>query len=277
MKPIEFCLPNMTLRGFTNENIDAPLLLCLHGWLDNAASFTPLNSFLTEYHVITIDLPGHGLSDHRSSDAYYHFIDWLSDLVALFDHNQWDKVTLVGHSMGGMIATAFCAAFPDRVEHLILLDSIGFIISPENKTTEQLRHGLLTRSTYKARKKYYQSIDAAINARLKVSDLRYEHAALIITRSLQESSNGFSWRYDKKLQLMSPYRFSKAQAIDLIKHINCRCLFIGGENGADFIKSSLMLFTPLFKNISCYHLVGGHHIHMEEPEQVSKIINNFLN
>ena len=72
MKDIEFELPNYTLRGFTNGNIDAPILLCLHGWLDNSASFQPLNQYLSDFHVIAIDLPGHGLSDHKSPDAYYH-------------------------------------------------------------------------------------------------------------------------------------------------------------------------------------------------------------
>lgn len=276
MKPIKFCLPNITLHGFSNQNTDAPLLLCLHGWLDNSASFQPLTPFLTEYHVVTIDFAGHGLSEHRSSDSYYHFIDWLSDVLALCDYNQWQKITLIGHSMGGMVASAFSSAFPERVDQLILLDSIGFLFSEKNETAKQLRKGLLSRATLNTRKKDYESISSAISARLKVSDLTFKDAELIVTRSLKSTSTGFHWRYDKKLQLTSPYRFSKAQAIDLIKNIQCRCLFIGAENQSHFLKSALILFAPLFKDISCYHLVGGHHVHMEKPEQVSEIIKKFL-
>lgn len=275
MKAIEINLSYITLRGLSNHNTGAPLLLCLHGWLDNSASFLPLTPFLQEYHVVVIDLPGHGLSDHRSADAYYHFSDWLSDLHALITHQKWSNITLVGHSMGGMIACAYSASFPEHVKQLVLFDSMGFITTNEEETCTQLRQGLLSRTKAPKKAKYFPSIDLAVQARLHVSDLQYEHAELIIKRNVQESPQGYSWRYDKKLQLISPYRFSKKQADNLLANITCRCLFIGSES--ELIKSAIFDFSPLFKNISCYHLVGGHHVHMEKPLQVSKILRNFLN
>ena len=56
MQPITFQLPHLTLRGLTNGNEQAPVLLCLHGWLDNAASFEPLSQYLSKYHVIAIEI-----------------------------------------------------------------------------------------------------------------------------------------------------------------------------------------------------------------------------
>ncbi len=274
MNAKKFCLPHITLRGLSNENIGAPILLCLHGWLDNSASFLPLTPFLKNYHIVIIDLPGHGLSEHRGEGSYYHFSDWLNDIYALIESQQWQTVTLIGHSMGGMIASAFSAAFPEKIKRLVLLDSIGFITTHENQTTEQLRKGLLSRHKNTLVKKYYPSIDSAVKARLKVSDLQYPHAELIIKRSLIESEEGVSWRYDKKLQQTSLYRFTHEQASNVIKSISCRCLFIGSEN--TMMNSAFVNFSPLFNDISCYHLVGGHHIHMEKPQQVSKLIKNFL-
>ena len=88
IKEITFSSGSKKIAALTNGNDQAPLLLCLHGWLDNAASFQPLMPYLADYHVIAIDWPGHGLSSHRSEDAHYHFIDWIYDLVKLFKSQQ---------------------------------------------------------------------------------------------------------------------------------------------------------------------------------------------
>lgn len=277
MQPITFQLPHLTLHGLSNGNEKAPVLLCLHGWLDNAASFEPLSQYLSKYHVIALDLAGHGFSDHRSADAYYHFVDWLSDLLALFEQQQWQALDIVAHSMGAMIASAFAAALPERVKSLTLIDSIGFITTPVSDTCQQLREGILSRAKLPYRnKRYHETLDSAVQARIKVSDLSYDNAKHIVKRSLQESEHGFSWRYDRKLQLVSPYRFSEAQAIELIKHIRCRCLLIYGNSGENFVKAAIAIYQPLFQDMSSHHLVGGHHIHMEEPEQVAQLIENFL-
>ncbi|MGH8605107.1 MAG: alpha/beta fold hydrolase, partial [Gammaproteobacteria bacterium] len=47
-------------------------LIALHGWLDNAASFDPLASYLDEFDLVALDLAGHGLSDHRPKGVHYH-------------------------------------------------------------------------------------------------------------------------------------------------------------------------------------------------------------
>lgn len=277
MKDIEFELPNYTLRGFTNGNIDAPILLCLHGWLDNSASFQPLNQYLSDFHVIAIDLPGHGLSDHKSPDAYYHFIDWVSDLYTLCEQESWAQLNIVGHSMGAMIATAFAAAFPEKVKSIVLIDSIGFITNPADNTTQQLRDGITSRVNLQTKKlRHHTTEDSAISARQRVSDLSYNNAKLLTLRSLVQTDAGFIWRYDTKLQLISPYRLSEQQAKNLIHHIQSPCLLICGKSGADFVKKALDYYLPLFNDISCYHLVGGHHVHMEQPKDVAQMIQTFL-
>ena len=154
IKPLEevnYCIDTMSLKGLacgSSENKDN-IVLCLHGWLDNAASFLPLMQHfedeLIHKRIIAIDWPGHGNSSHRSVDAHYHFIDWVYDLLQLFEINQWQQVDIVAHSMGGMIASAFAAAFPEKVRSLTLLDSIGFISNKAEQTTQQLRDGMLSR------------------------------------------------------------------------------------------------------------------------------------
>ena len=277
MRPVKFDLEHITIHGVAYGEKDAPIILCLHGWLDNAASFTPLSQYFPTYQLICIDLPGHGLSAHRSAGAYYHFVDWISDLHALFELNQWQKVHILAHSMGAMIATVFAATFPEKVTSLTMIDAIGLFTLSADETTQQLKSGLLSRQKLSAKQiKYHPNIDSAIKARMHVSDLNYENAQLLVERSIIETAQGYCWRYDNRLLLVAPYRFTIEQAIDLIKNISAPCLFIGGKHGAQFVNAAKKLYEPLFKNISCYSLVGGHHVHMEKPQEVGQLISNFI-
>ena len=58
-------------------------IVALHGWLDNALSFSVMAPFLSKYRLIALDLSGQGLSDHRSSDATYHIWDDVPQLLSL--------------------------------------------------------------------------------------------------------------------------------------------------------------------------------------------------
>lgn len=75
--------------------------------------------------LITVDLPGHGLTgvwprEEYTIDAYADFVEVLVDTLNL------DRFVLVGHSMGGAVAWTFAATRPDRVSQLVLVDAAGY-------------------------------------------------------------------------------------------------------------------------------------------------------
>jgi len=284
---VHYAFDAMSLQGVAcgSEEHSDNLVLCLHGWLDNAASFFPLVPYfeqqLPDKHIIAIDWPGHGNSTHRSLDAHYHFVDWVYDLVQLFELNNWQQVDLVAHSMGGMVASAFAAAFPEKVKSVTLLDSIGFINAEAEQTTKQLREGMLSRYKNNVKKnssgkKLHPSADSAIKARVAVSDLGYEQAKLLVERGLLKEGPGYRWRSDSRLRNTSPYRMSLAQAQQFIRDIKCPVQLIYGDKGMDMVSSGIEVFGPLFEQFSRYELTGGHHVHMEKPEQTVQLIKQFL-
>ncbi|MGB0937210.1 MAG: alpha/beta fold hydrolase [Colwellia sp.] len=270
------------------EPVKSDIVLCLHGWLDNAASFDPLLPYLSkalpQKNIIAIDWFGHGLSSHRSIDAHYHFIDWVYDLLQLFEVNQWEKVDIVAHSMGGMIASAFAAAFPEKVKSLTLIDSIGFLSAKAEESTTQLRKGMLSRlkgqhfqsDNNVKLKPGHPSEDSAIKARVNVSDLSYENAALIVKRGLQFNESGYVWRSDHRLRKTSPYRLTLAQAEQFIQDITCSVQLIYGSKGMDMVSKGLKHFGPLFSRFEAIELDGGHHVHMEQPKKLAEIIGEQL-
>lgn len=289
IKEINYDFETMSLQGLSAGNTQHGkdnIVLCLHGWLDNAASFLPLFPYmqrsLSEKHIIAIDWPGHGCSTHRSLDAHYHFIDWVYDLLQLFEQNQWQQVDIVAHSMGGMVASAFAAAFPEKVKSLTLLDSIGFISAKAEQTTQQLRDGMLSRfksNTKKLnnnQKKLHPTPESAIKARVAVSDLKYDQAKLLVERGLLKEEQGYIWRSDTRLRNTSPYRLTLKQAKQFISDIKCPVQLIYGTDGIDLVSSGIELFGPLFDKFSSYELSGGHHVHMEKPEETVELIKTFL-
>jgi pimeloyl-ACP methyl ester carboxylesterase len=75
--------------------------------------------------LISVDLPGHGLTgawprDEYTIEAYADFVEVLVDALNL------DRFVLAGHSMGGAVAWIFAATRPDRVSQLILIDAAGY-------------------------------------------------------------------------------------------------------------------------------------------------------
>lgn len=280
---VTYQLGSLTLRGISCGDKQDNIVLCLHGWQDNAASFQPLFPYVSNKQIIAIDLFGHGLSSHRSQDANYHFIDWIDDLLRLFTVNNWSSIDIIGHSMGAMVASAFAAAFPEKVKSLTLIDSIGFICVESKQTTAQLRRGLLSRlrtkqlATSETKLKGYPSLDAAINARVNASDLSWQQASLLVTRGIEQRNGLFVWRVDKRVKALSPYRFTPQQAQQLIADIDCPVLLIHGTEGLDLVTTGVNHFANLFKDLQIVQLSGGHHVHMQQPQQTATLINQFIN
>ncbi|MDO6427854.1 alpha/beta hydrolase [Thalassotalea sp. 1_MG-2023] len=267
----------MHIAGLTSGPHSERPILCLHGWLDNAASFTPLMQCLSNHSIVAIDWPGHGHSDHRSKDAHYHFLDYVYDLVLLFEQQKWSTLDIIGHSMGGMIAQAFAAAFPEKVASLTLIDAIGFITDEPDNTAEQLRKGLLSRikSTDKS-KPLHPTIESAIKARISVSDLNEKDASLIVNRGLKKVEHGYTWRADSKLKNISPYRLTEPQATSIVNNIDCPVQLISGDKGLGFVARAIDIFKPYFKTLTINQLSGGHHVHMESPEKTAKLVDEFI-
>lgn len=98
-----------------------PLLL-LHGGLGEATQWAPLMPILAQkYRVLAVDRPGHGLADPFD----YRGVDML-DVASRFAREVLDSlgipsVAVLGNSMGGLWATAFALAHPERVTRLLIV------------------------------------------------------------------------------------------------------------------------------------------------------------
>ncbi|XP_073842392.1 probable serine hydrolase [Musca autumnalis] len=103
-------------------------ILALHGWLDNCETFAKLAPLVSPYRsLLCIDLPGHGLSSHLPAGILLLLrvlLLFVRVILRLMHVYKWEKVSLLGHSMGGSTVFHFASFFPDRVDMIISLDLI---------------------------------------------------------------------------------------------------------------------------------------------------------
>ena len=101
-----------------------PVLLMIHGITSSSATWDLVIPALAEHaHVIAPDLLGHGESDKPRTD--YSLGGFASGLRDLLEHLGHDRVTIVGHSLGGGVALQFAYQYSEYCERVVLVDSGG--------------------------------------------------------------------------------------------------------------------------------------------------------
>ena len=124
-----FSANGLKLHYLDFGNPSKPPLVCIHGLSGNAHNFDALASYLSDdYHVMSVDVRGRGDSDWGPPGEYTAPV-YVNDLALMLDALELDRVTLIGTSMGGIVAMIFAGGYPDRVERLVLND-VGPEVDP---------------------------------------------------------------------------------------------------------------------------------------------------
>ena len=258
--------------GLRNGQAGATPLLALHGWLDNAASFAPMAPFLAGYDLVALDLPGHGQSFHYPVDAEYSLFSTLLDVLAAADALGWTRFTLLGHSMGGAIASLLAAAAPERIERLRLIEAIGPLAATEDTTAERLRDAVAKRRALDGkRKRVLDDPDLAVRARMQtnITSLDEESARLLVGRGLNTLPDGYEWSSDTRLTLPTAVRMSEAQVADCLRAIVCPVRMVMADPAPPYIPTSMRDGRiACVRDIACTVLPGSHHLHMTHPREI---------
>ncbi|RME22490.1 MAG: alpha/beta hydrolase [Deltaproteobacteria bacterium] len=116
-----------------------PPVVCLHGFLDQAAAWTEVAAAIPGRRILALDQRGFGRSDPTPAGTGTHFPDYVADLDALVEALGGGPIDLVGHSMGGTVAGWYAGARPDRVRRLCLVEGLGPMAPGEDSALDRLR------------------------------------------------------------------------------------------------------------------------------------------
>ncbi|MEO7916593.1 MAG: alpha/beta hydrolase [Dokdonella sp.] len=275
-------LRHLTVAAKAWGDPSLPPLLALHGWLDNAASFDGLAPLLESHYVVAIDLVGHGRSDWRNADGWYYWLDHLDDVHQVFDCLGWQSADLLGHSLGGTLASSFAATFPDRVQRLILIEALGPLPMAQEQTVPQLRKGISARAAWQpSQLRIFPSMERAAQTRMRANELSKGAAMTLVERGLVEvdgeTGNGYRWSSDPRLLLPSLQRYSEQQVLAILDSIVAPTLLLLADPAHPYATLATMQSRiERVAKIQCQRLPGNHHLHLESPAPVAAAIKQFL-
>jgi pimeloyl-ACP methyl ester carboxylesterase len=263
-------LPDFSLAAQSWGEPDAPPLLAVHGWLDNAGSFARLAPLLAaHFHVIALDLPGHGHADHLPPGASYHYTDYVQALLAAMDALQLDSCVLLGHSLGAGVASLAAAAAPARVSRLLLIEGLGPLADDGTATLTRFRAALAPPVRSKPLR-LFRDVDQAISARSIASGLRPELARAIVERALRQDGEGWRWRSDPRLTRASALRMAESQVRALLNGIDAPTSLLLARPATSYLPDALMRErAACVARIGVSQMDGGHHLHLEHPQAVA--------
>lgn len=252
-------------------------VLAVHGWLDNAASFDMLAPLLPNLRLAAVDLPGHGRSSHRPPGGHYHFVDFIPDVVAAADALGWEHFALLGHSMGGGIASFIAAILPERVTGLAMIEGLGPPTSHPADGPVNLRKSMEQMDALRRKKPpIYPSVEAAIQARCQGGGLSWRAATQLVARGLQPVGGGFVWRTDPRLRFVSPLYLSEPQILAYMERIQAPALLICGDTGYLVQRAYMQDRYARVADLHIKIVPGEHHPHLEDPEPCARCLRPFF-
>jgi len=169
---------------------DGPPLVMLHGLTGHARTWDHTAAALSDrYHVYALDQRGHGDTEWASR---YGIPAMLGDLLGFLDALALPLVTLMGLSMGGIVAYQFTASHPERVSRVVVLD-IGPEIAPAG--ARQVAASLAASNIFGSEE---EAVAQARAANPRPTDERLRHR---VAHNLRPLSDGtFTFKWDKALR-----------------------------------------------------------------------------
>ncbi|MBX7058291.1 MAG: alpha/beta hydrolase [Leptospirales bacterium] len=281
-RELRIALQHLQLAARDWGDPEAPPILAFHGWLDNAASFDLIAPLLGDFRLIAIDFPGHGRSEHAARGAAHSFIEYPGLVLEALDALGFNCVNLLGHSMGAGVLSLLAGAFPERVRRLALIEGLGPLSDLPETAPQRLREALLARNEKttgrrNSRGAVYRDLEHAVRARRLAGRLSEEAARLLVERNLKPAPGGFVFRSDARLKQPSLYRMTEEQVSAFLSGIRCPAILISGsESEFKTLYPQLMERARLLPQLRTLELPGGHHVHLDAPEQCAQALAEFF-
>lgn len=234
------------------------------GWVNFSGNIAPLAS---EFRVIALDVPGWG----RSDPAPVGRADSVGALAEFMDALEIDRASLVGNSMGAMIAMSFAASHPDRIAHLITMGApalFGANALAPGGPSEGLKH--LVRG-------YQDPSLSTLKAMYEVMVFDSNH---VTKESLEQRRDAANARPELLTDFLNSFGqpgYMPTPTVDEVARISAPTLLIHGrDDRVIHFENALKLCATIAD--SRVHLLNrcGHLAQIEHVDEVNALIRHFL-
>ncbi len=263
-----------------------PTLFFIHGWLDTGAGFDFVaESLAGKFHCIAPDMRGFGKSEHSKSRLGYFFYEYVADLHELFAKLSPKRpARVLGHSLGGMVASIYAGTFPERVSHLINVE--GYLNPARKSETAPDRARAWIEGVGIKRFRVFKTLEA-FAARLQTSNPRLpSDRALFLARHLaKKTRGGWTMAADPNHKLLDPYWLPREAHFAVWSRIQAQCLLVSAEHTemalrfgeADFAAEKALLESKFPAGTRRAEIPqAGHMVHHEKPEALARLALDFL-
>jgi pimeloyl-ACP methyl ester carboxylesterase len=255
-------------------NASGHKLVFLHGLMGSLSNWRRIvPDFEERFEILTFDQRGHGRSPKPLEG--YSPADFAEDLKMLIDELHWQKIDLVGHSMGGRNALEFANRFPDRLGKLVIED-IGPGTAKETQAIIERLINLVPTpfpDRASARAFFENDYERLISFHSQPRVIRQ----FFYTNLEDQSDQTVNWRFYKP-GILEALRIGHAQnRWDLIDRLNTPTLWLRGQDSTDLPRPVFEAILDRNPVITGHEIAGaGHWIHFDQPTAFIKAVKDFL-
>ncbi|HEU5195809.1 MAG TPA: alpha/beta hydrolase [Methylomirabilota bacterium] len=266
-------------------NPDKPPMLLVHGGRDHCRNWDWTAEALREdWHVIAPDLRGHGDSQW-STDGSYNLAGYIYDLAQLIHQQRLAPVTIVSHSLGGVISLRYAGLYPETVKKIVAIEGIGpapaRLAEYRARTiVDRLDAWIKEQRMLSARlpRRYASIEDAFKRMQEENPHLTAERARHLTEHGVNQNEDGtYSWKFDNYVRAFPPYDMPARDIVALWGRISAPTLLLWG-------KESKWASDPTEDGRAAYfkkaRVVGveraGHWLHHDRLDEFLRLLRAFL-
>jgi pimeloyl-ACP methyl ester carboxylesterase len=255
---------------------DAPLVICVHGILDQAAMWDEVAVGLVEngYRVMALDLRGHGRSDHHPASVNITIMDFLADLKTMVTHTANRPFILVGHSIGSVVCGLYAGLYPEKVSHLIMIEPVAPFLREQQSALDLLSNDLCYMHDAPAHPVYPDLATAARMLTLSHGKLTLSRSMKLAQRITASCEGGLRWTWDARMRnpLGVDLYLSLQRYLSILDELKVSSTRIYGTN-SQFAGTSVLLDPDLaLPRAQSARVAGGHNLHTDNAPELLPVI-----